>query len=100
MKSNVDGTAEALTVIDGKPVLDLLLEQRDDVFDDVLLLGVEVLVVLRPVARRDRDEISVLHETSELGAGMDFLPLLQDQLVESFLLHLVQIVLANAGRLE
>lgn len=89
-----------LTVIDRELFLNLLLEQRHNVFDDVLLLGLEVLMVLRPVSRRDCDEIPVLDEASELGPGVNVFPFLYYEMVEAFLLNMIQVVLANAGRFE
>lgn len=67
----------ALTVVDREFVLDFLFEQRHDIFDNVLLLGLEMLVVRRPVARRYRQQVSVLHEASELCSRMNFLPFFQ-----------------------
>lgn len=81
--------ANSLTVIDRELFLDLLFKQRHNVFDDVLLLRLEMLMVLRPVSRRDSNEIPVLDEASELSSGVNVFPFLYHEMVEAFLLNMV-----------
>lgn len=89
-----------LTIVDRELVLDFLFEQRHDILDDVLSLGLEMLVVGGPVSRRNGNQVSVLHKAPELRSRMDFLPLLHDEVVKIFLVQFFEIFFADCRRLQ
>lgn len=72
---------KTLTIVEGKLRLDMLFEQCYNIINNAQSLRANIFVILRPVSGRNANNALVANETTELGAGMDFMPFLEYQIL-------------------